>query len=368
MPKIREIPDDLSAQKELTLNCLMITEIRQLRVTDENDLLSLNSFTLQLTQLLSLSVPEQIKFAAMIVGHCNPVFGINNVTFSLERRENERNFLLVRIENPFQKTEKRLELFTIGHDLLPDLPLTLIAQEKLPHRLQDVEQFSFALSHELKTALTKLQLAVSLLEKEELTTRVSKFVRIIKRSSNSIETTLMDLNRVLELGHDSQRVVQKLSLQKIINEVKDEFADKLVQIQATVTIDTDPDDEFTYNGIYLRTILSNLISNSIKYAHPSRPLQLSIAAVRSEHTLILTLIDNGQGIDLNLHGKKLFQPFTRFSNKAEGTGNGLYLVKKMIERNSGSIEVESKIGHGTTFRCYLPQYVAHAASLESLSR
>ncbi|MEX2336485.1 MAG: HAMP domain-containing sensor histidine kinase, partial [Fulvivirga sp.] len=66
--------------------------------------------------------------------------------------------------------------------------------------------------------------------------------------------------------------------------------------------------------------------------------------------------DNGIGIDLKEHGKNLFQPFKRFSQQATGKGIGLSIIKSMIEKNNGKIEVESAPGEGSTFLCYLCPY------------
>jgi signal transduction histidine kinase len=63
------------------------------------------------------------------------------------------------------------------------------------------------------------------------------------------------------------------------------------------------------------------------------------------------------GMDLTKYGNKLFKPFTRFSKKADGKGIGLFLLKSMIEKNEGRIEVASEPGNGTRFSCYLKEYL-----------
>ncbi|MFW5831377.1 MAG: ATP-binding protein, partial [Prolixibacteraceae bacterium] len=72
---------------------------------------------------------------------------------------------------------------------------------------------------------------------------------------------------------------------------------------------------------------------------------------------LLTIKDNGTGIDMDQNGKQLFSPFQRFNKKkVKGTGIGLYIVKSIIEKNDGYIEVESTPGEGTAFYCYLKPY------------
>ncbi len=72
---------------------------------------------------------------------------------------------------------------------------------------------------------------------------------------------------------------------------------------------------------------------------------------RKKDTVIISVKDNGIGINLEKHRNDLFKPFNRFTNKAEGTGVGLYLVRNIIEKNGGSIELISEPGIG--MRVYL---------------
>jgi two-component system CheB/CheR fusion protein len=72
--------------------------------------------------------------------------------------------------------------------------------------------------------------------------------------------------------------------------------------------------------------------------------------------VLLTVRDNGMGMNLNKYKQHLFKPFTRFTNKASGKGLGLHLVKNMVEKNGGKIQVESATENGTTFYLYLKEY------------
>jgi signal transduction histidine kinase len=111
-----------------------------------------------------------------------------------------------------------------------------------------------------------------------------------------------------------------------------------------------------YNETYLLSILRNLVSNALKYRSPKRPLQLEITTGRSGPFVLLTVKDNGIGMDGKQVHEKLFKPFSRLSEQGEGKGLGLHLVKHMVEKNGGSIRVESTPNVGTTFRVYLKEY------------
>ena len=102
----------------------------------------------------------------------------------------------------------------------------------------------------------------------------------------------------------------------------------------------------------LHSILSNLLSNSLKYCSPDRLPKIKIETTCSEDFTRLTFKDNGIGMDLAKNGDKLFEMFSRLHSHAEGTGVGLYIVKKLVEDSGGRIEVQSKVGIGTTFSIY----------------
>jgi signal transduction histidine kinase len=97
----------------------------------------------------------------------------------------------------------------------------------------------------------------------------------------------------------------------------------------------------------------NLLSNALKYRHPDRfPLVHLRGYCREAHT-ILEVQDNGLGLS-EVQQTKLFRLFRRLHNHVEGSGIGLYMVKKMVENAGGTITVQSQLDIGTTFRVTLP--------------
>jgi light-regulated signal transduction histidine kinase (bacteriophytochrome) len=101
----------------------------------------------------------------------------------------------------------------------------------------------------------------------------------------------------------------------------------------------------------LRSILHNLISNALKYRSPARMLEVSIATFSREGKTALRVADNGLGLS-SQQKEGLFTMFKRFHNHVDGSGVGLYMIKRMVENNGGSIEVESQLEEGTTFTVY----------------
>ena len=106
--------------------------------------------------------------------------------------------------------------------------------------------------------------------------------------------------------------------------------------------------------LYARSIVYNLISNAVNYYSPKRqPLILVSCWLEGEY-LVLSVADNRLGMDLS-DNSKIFAMFKRLHDHVEGTGVGLYIVKKIIENAGGKIEVESKVDQGSTFRVYFRQ-------------
>jgi len=122
------------------------------------------------------------------------------------------------------------------------------------------------------------------------------------------------------------------------------------QAGAKVSIVVDKTIEIEYDQAYLESILLNLLTNSIKYRNQQNPLVINITAKDYKDEIILEIQDNGMGIDLDLHGQKLFGMYKTFHGNGDARGIGLFLVKNQIEAMGGNISVESSPGVGTTFK------------------
>jgi signal transduction histidine kinase len=102
---------------------------------------------------------------------------------------------------------------------------------------------------------------------------------------------------------------------------------------------------------YLHIIFFNLISNSLKYRQPTVPPMIKITSRKENDKIVLLFEDNGIGIDLSKVGEHVFGLYKRFhTDKADGKGMGLYMVKTQVESMGGKISISSEVNTGTQFR------------------
>jgi signal transduction histidine kinase len=148
-----------------------------------------------------------------------------------------------------------------------------------------------------------------------------------------------------------------VSLANVLEEVKARLPHEIRAPDTRLETDFSGAPAVFFSRANLSSLLFNLLSNSIKYRDPNRPLHLSLSTSREKGYLVLKVQDNGIGIDLEQYGQHLFSMFRRFHDHVEGSGIGLYIIKRIMENNRGKVEVESVQGAGTTFLLYFANQV-----------
>ena len=227
---------------------------------------------------------------------------------------------------------------------------------QLKKRNQDLEQFSYIVSHNLRSPLANL-LGISEivkdrgLDREELDFMMDN----ISSQISKLDSMIKDLNYVLQVRSLAEEKMEPVVLADLVERVR-EMSEEL-RTSSSILIDTHFDGcplVFS-NKSYLHSIFYNLISNSIKYRKPNGELRLNISSRVIGTTVELEFTDNGIGIDLKAHSNSLFGLYKRFHKQADGKGMGLYMVKTQVESMGGSISVTSEVQIGTTFKILLPQ-------------
>lgn len=224
-------------------------------------------------------------------------------------------------------------------------------------RINEVlDTFVYAAAHDLKAPISNL---ILLTEAIDLTPDINLKTELQKKYRPLIEIlnkTISGMISVLSIEKKTGSAAKPNSFEKIFQVVTAELQERITEAQPVIETDFSKCPEIVYIESYLYSIFRNMISNALKYRHPERKLKLEITSEKQGNYVIVNFRDNGIGIDLDSFGKDLFKPFKRISTASEGTGIGLHLIKNMITKNGGKIEVRSSEGTGTIFKLHLVSY------------
>ncbi|MCW2118889.1 PAS domain S-box protein [Flavobacterium sp. 7A] len=213
--------------------------------------------------------------------------------------------------------------------------------------------FSYIVSHNLRSHTSNITSLTDLIETSDSEEETQEYVQLLKNVSNALNETLENLNEVVNIQSNLGLVVENINLSEYINNTLVILSDKIKSKKAIIITTVANDIELIYNPAYFESILYNLISNAIRYSHPERVPEISISITTENNFKILTITDNGIGIDLVKHGDKIFGMYKTFSNNPESKGIGLFITKNQIEAMGGKISIESKPNVGTTFKIYI---------------
>jgi PAS domain S-box-containing protein len=230
------------------------------------------------------------------------------------------------------------------------------AHEELYRQNNDLQQFTYIVSHNLRAPLANIMGLVDLLASlEPNSTDFQQTRQHLQLNAHQLDAVLQDMNTILTI-RDNRNVVapEQVPLLDVIEQACRTLDAPLKQCRGTIQIAVPDTLRVQGNRAYLHSIFFNLLSNSIKYRADSRPLQVQIEAVASsEQNIVVTFADNGSGFDLQKAGTDVFKLYKRFHSQHAGRGMGLYLVKTHVEAMGGHISVSSHEGVGTRFTIHL---------------
>jgi signal transduction histidine kinase len=216
---------------------------------------------------------------------------------------------------------------------------------------EDIDNFVYSASHDLKSPIINVESLLEILfekdkykddERKELEERV-------RISLDRIRQTINNLSQVARTQKEVYDDVSPIRFEEMVKEVISENEEVFRKENVQVEYDFSAAESLMCSRVCLKSIFYNFMSNAVKYRSPARTPNINLKTEQNGNELKLCISDNGLGINLEENGKKLFMIFKRFHTHVEGTGIGLYMVKRLVERSNGSIEVQSKVGEGTAF-------------------
>ncbi|SNR81085.1 PAS domain S-box protein [Hymenobacter mucosus] len=223
---------------------------------------------------------------------------------------------------------------------------------------QDLDNFVYAASHDLKQPVNNLRGLFEELyrsiqftdpEEEEL------LVPLIQQALQQLGSTIDELAALGQAQQAGEAPAETVSLAELTEEVLSLLELQVRTARARITTDFGAYPILSFPRVNLRTILLNLLSNSLKYTDPQRPARIHISVWLDAGQPVLVVEDNGLGFDAEKYGEQLFHLFRRLHQHTSGSGVGLYLVNRIVQASGGRIEVDSQEGEGATFRVWLGQ-------------
>jgi signal transduction histidine kinase len=246
--------------------------------------------------------------------------------------------------------------------------LTLEVNQELEERVKartseltrvnkDLDNFVYTASHDLKAPINNIEglmvaLDETLQEKGQDRQEVAPIMKMINDAIGRFKNTLQDLTEVAKVQYEETTGYESISFKEILEDVKLNIKDLIRKYDATITDDFSEVPDILFSRKNLRSIIYNLVSNSIKYSSPDRRPEIVITTSTVEGFTLFSVRDNGLGIKKQ-DQQKVFGMFKRMHAHVEGTGVGLAIVKRIVENCDGKIECDSEIDNGTVFNVYL---------------
>jgi len=213
--------------------------------------------------------------------------------------------------------------------------------------------FSRIITHNLRTHAGNLMALTDFVEDEIKETKENESFLALKQAVCNLQETVAHLTEIAKFNRHDKAELKPLNLYG--------FADNAIyNVRALAknnncTIENNIEKTCMVNGIeaYLDSILLNLLTNAIKYKAEERESSIVLSCKQEDGFTILSVKDNGLGLDLNVFGSKIFSLYQTFHKNKDSRGVGLFITKNQVEALGGKIEVKSEVDVGTEFLVYL---------------
>jgi len=227
--------------------------------------------------------------------------------------------------------------------------------EELVKVNHELDSFVYSVSHNLRAPLMSV-LGLVHLAKAEDKSQGKLFDHYFSLMENSIHKLDETLKEILDYSKNARKEIHfaRINLKQVIDDTIESLKYLKGFENIDVRINIKEEVPFYTDISRLKVIVSNLLSNAIKYADLAKPQPfIEVEAISTAEKLNLRFTDNGVGIRQELLSK-IFNMFFRATEKSDGAGLGLYIVKEASKKLLGQIEVESEFGTGSTFRLVFP--------------
>jgi signal transduction histidine kinase len=267
-------------------------------------------------------------------------------------------FQLIRLSGQRKKAKEKLARLNadLGQKVAERTENLREANEKINEHATLLEfqntqlrDFCNIISHNLRSPLANIAMLANFIEESKNMNEQKEFVEKLKPVINNLNETFSELVESLQVKQDTEIKSEKQILKECLQRTLDGLAGEINKSEAVIETNFDEAPVVQFPPKYLSSIFHNLVSNSLKYKSPLRKPVIKLETRKISGKIILSVSDNGLGIDLKRHQDKLFKIRKVFHQHPEAKGFGLYITKTQVEAMSGRIWAESIPGEGSTF-------------------
>ncbi|WP_208732243.1 PAS domain-containing sensor histidine kinase [Leptospira perdikensis] len=219
---------------------------------------------------------------------------------------------------------------------------------------KQLQVYNQIISHHLRAPVSNLKSLLDLMKEANQLSEIRELEGHLEEVTNTLETVLSELITTLQIKNPDSYKQESLKISESLSDVVHLMEGELANKEITIQSNFSAKKTVFFSKEFLDTIFLNLLSNSIRFAHPNRKLQISVESFSSGSQTVISFSDNGIGIDLDRYGDQIFQLRKTFHRQISGKGLGLFLVQYKLESVGGKIEVRSQPQEGTTFLMYFP--------------
>jgi len=212
--------------------------------------------------------------------------------------------------------------------------------------------FAYIVSHNLRSHSSNLSMLSSFLINEENEEERKNLIKMIDEACSGLNETVQHLNEVVHVKTNVNGNMVPVNLYTALKNVEKNINILFKEKEVIYELDVPKSHNLNVVPTYLDSILLNLFTNSVKYSAPDRQPEIMVSSKKEGNKVVVAFNDNGQGIDLDRHGRKIFGMYKTFHGNEDAKGIGLFITKNQIEAMNGKIEVESTVNVGTTFNLY----------------
>ncbi|HXA02610.1 MAG TPA: CheR family methyltransferase [Cytophagaceae bacterium] len=252
-----------------------------------------------------------------------------------------------------------------AQDVLAESNASVLRQknEELTRINNDLDSFIYAASHDLRAPISNMEGLLNTMIRDFTTDNeeIKPVINMFRKSVDRLKKTINELTEISRTQKSIEEDIQNIDLSELYNEVLFNVNDLILENKAKIEVDFKDSPEIKFSRKNMRSILYNFLSNAIKYRSPKRQPEISIKSSPIDNFILIRIEDNGLGIKEE-NKERIFNMFKRFHDHVEGTGIGLYIVKKIIDNAGGKIELESTLDKGSVFKIYIPMPKPHRYS------